>query len=295
MTIEKLKGIFTAMITPMTESGLDIPALEALTDWQIAQGVHGLVPCGTTGESPTLSHEEHKTVIEIVVKVAAGRVPVMAGTGSNSTAETIDLTRHAKKVGADCALLVAPYYNKPTPAGQFAHFRAVAEAVELPLIIYNIPGRSVIDISDDTILRLADACPTIAGVKDATGDLARVARLHHRAGDRLRLFSGEDMTALAFNLMGGVGCISVTANVAPALCARLQEASLGGDYAAARLIHESLIELHDLMFAETSPAPVKYAAYRMGKCRDIIRLPLVPARDLTREHMDTALFELGLI
>ncbi len=295
MNMEKLKGVFTAMITPMTETGIDIPALEALTEWQITQGVHGLVPCGTTGESPTLSHDEHKAVIEVVVKVTAGRVPVMAGTGSNSTAETIDFTRHAKKAGASAALLVAPYYNKPTPDGQFAHFRAVADAVDLPLIIYNIPGRSVIDIADDTILALADACPTLIGVKDATGDLARVAKLHHRAGDRLALFSGEDMTALAFNLMGGVGCISVSANVAPALCARLQEASLEGDYLIARKLHESLIELHDMMFVETSPAPVKYAMHRLGKCRDIIRLPLVPAGDFTRERIDTALFELGLI
>jgi 4-hydroxy-tetrahydrodipicolinate synthase len=295
MTSENIHGIFTALITPMTESGIDVGALEALVEWQISQGVRGLVPCGTTGESPTLTHDEHKAVIEIVVKVAAGRAHVMAGTGSNSTAETIDLTRHAKHVGANSALLVAPYYNKPTPNGQFAHFKAVAEAVDIPLILYNIPGRSVIDISDETILRLADACPTVVGVKDATGDLARVARLHHKAGDRLALLSGEDMTALAFNLMGGRGCVSVSSNVAPALCVAMQEASLHGDYASALPIHASLVELHDMMFVETSPAPVKYAMHRLGKCRDILRLPLVPASDVVREQMDTVLFELGLI
>jgi 4-hydroxy-tetrahydrodipicolinate synthase len=295
MTPDNIKGIYTAIITPMTEGGIDIPALEAFVEWQIQQGVHGIVPCGTTGESPTLTHEEHKQVIEVAVKVASGRVHVMAGAGSNSTAETIDLTRFAKKVGADSVLLVAPYYNKPSPEGQFLHFKAAAESADIPVIIYNIPGRSVIDICDDTILRLAEACPTIIGVKDATGDLARVARLHHRAGDRLALLSGEDMTAIGFNLMGGQGCISVSANAAPKLCAQMQEATLRSDYMAAKNIHTSLIELHDVMFAETSPAPIKYALYRMGKCRDIIRLPLVPASDLTREHIDTALFELGII
>jgi 4-hydroxy-tetrahydrodipicolinate synthase len=295
MTDKKIAGVFTALITPMTETGIDVPALEALVEWQIAQGVHGLVPCGTTGESPTLSHEEHKKVVEIVVKVAAGRVHVMAGAGSNSTAETIDLTRHAKNAGADSVLLVAPYYNKPTAEGQFMHYKTVAEAIDIPMVMYNIPARSVIDIQDDTILRLADACPTLVGVKDATGDVARVARLHHRVGDRLTLLSGDDMTALAFNLMGGRGCISVTANITPKRCAQLQNAALQADYVTARSIHESLVDIHDLMFVETSPAPVKYAAYRMGKCRDIIRLPLVPASDMTREYIDTALFEHGLI
>jgi 4-hydroxy-tetrahydrodipicolinate synthase len=295
MTPQMIKGIYTALITPMTETGIDVPALEALIEWQVQQGVHGIVPCGTTGESPTLTHEEHKRIVEIAVKVASGRVQVMAGAGSNSTAETIDLIRHAKKAGADSALLVAPYYNKPSPEGQFHHFKAAAEAADIPIILYNIPARSVIDIQDDTILRLADACPTVVGVKDATGDLARVARLHHRAGERLALLSGEDMTALGFNAMGGQGCISVSANAAPKLCAEMQEATLRGDYAAAKNIHDSLVELHEVMFAETNPVPVKYALYRMGKCRDIIRLPLVVASDVTREQVDTALFELGII
>lgn len=290
-----LAGIFTALVTPLKADGIDVPALEALVDWQIEQGVQGLVPCGTTGESPTLTHNEHKRVIEIVVKVAFGRTHIMAGIGSNATAETLDFARHAEKVGADSALVVAPYYNKPNAQGQIAHFKAVANATGLPLIIYNIPARSVIDIADDTLLHLADSCPTIIGVKDATGDLARVAVLHHRAGDRLALLSGEDMTALGFNALGGQGCISVSANVAPSLCAQMQDASLKGNYKLAAKIHHSLVELHQVMFCETSPAPVKFALSRMGKCSGDIRLPLVPVSDINAEKIDNVLFELGIV
>ncbi len=292
---DMLRGVFTALITPMNEDGLDIPAYEALIDWQIEQGVAGLVPCGTTGESPTLTHAEHKKLIEVAVKTAKGRTHIMAGVGSNATAETLDLIRHAEKTGADSALVVSPYYNKPNEAGQVAHYQAVADATDLPVIIYNIPGRSVIDIADDTILKIADICDNVIGVKDATGDLARVATLKHRAGDRLALLSGEDMTALAFNSLGGQGCISVSANAAPAECAALQTASLNFDYRKAQDIHNKLVNLHEAMFCETSPAPVKYAMSRMGMCENLLRLPLVPASDIACERMDMALFELGII
>lgn len=295
MTPETLRGSFTALATPMTPEGIDEAALESLIEWQIAQGTHGLVPCGTTGESPTLSHEEHRRVIEMTVRIAAGRVHVMAGAGSNSTQETLELSRFAKDAGADSVLLVAPYYNKPNAAGQIAHFSAVAEAVDLPIVLYNIPGRSVIDISDDTILTLAERHWNIIGVKDATGDLARVATLHRRAGDRLALLSGEDMTALAFNIMGGQGCISVSANVAPALCAQLQDACIAGEYERAQNLHYSLVALHEAMFLETSPAPVKYALHRMGKMAPTIRLPLVPVSSATAQRVDAALSELDLI
>ena len=291
----QIKGIFTALVTPMLENGIDEASFVKLIEWQIAQGVHGIVPCGTTGESPTLSHNEHKRLIEIAVKVAGGKVHVMAGTGSNSTAETLELTLHAKKVGADSALLVAPYYNKPMQAGLYAHFKHVADNVDIPIMLYNIPPRSVIDIHDDTIMKLADNCRNIVGVKDATGDLTRVAKLKHKAGDRLALLSGDDMTAIAFNVMGGQGCISVASNVAPKLCAHLQNLSLAGDYVQAQSIFKQLVELNEILFAETSPSPVKYAMHRLGFCQDIIRLPMVDAEDLTREKIDNILFEMRLI
>jgi 4-hydroxy-tetrahydrodipicolinate synthase len=291
----QIKGIFTALVTPMLENGIDEASFVKLIEWQIAQGVHGIVPCGTTGESPTLSHDEHKRLIEIAVKVAGGKVHVMAGTGSNSTAETLELTLHAKKVGADSALLVAPYYNKPMQAGLYAHFKHVADNVDIPIMLYNIPPRSVIDIHDDTIMKLADNCRNIVGVKDATGDLTRVAKLKHKAGDRLALLSGDDMTAIAFNVMGGQGCISVASNVAPKLCAHLQNLSLAGDYVQAQSIFKQLVELNEILFAETSPSPVKYAMHRLGFCQDIIRLPMVDAEDLTREKIDNILFEMRLI
>jgi 4-hydroxy-tetrahydrodipicolinate synthase len=291
----QIKGIFTALISPMTENGIDVAAYEKLIEWQIEQGVHGIVPCGTTGESPTLTHDEHKKLIEIAVKVANGRVHVMAGTGSNSTAETLELTAHAKKVGAHSALLVAPYYNKPNQIGLYEHFKHVADKVDIPIILYNIPPRSIIDIHDDTIIRLSDNCANIVGVKDATGDLTRVAKLNNKIGARLTLLSGDDMTAVAFNIMGGNGCISVASNVAPKLYAQMQNHCLNGDYLGAQKLHMQLVDLNEILFSEVSPAPVKYAMHRLGFCQDVLRLPMVEVQDLTKERVDAILFELGLI
>ncbi len=292
---KKLQGAYTALITPFKAGGLDLAAFEALLEWQIAQGIDGLVPCGTTGESPTLSHEEHKTLIERTVKTARGRVPVMAGTGSNATAEAVDFTRHAEKAGADAVLVVAPYYNKPTQEGLYQHFKTVAAATGLPVIVYNIPGRSVVNISDATLARLAEDCPNIAGVKDATGDLARVSTLRRLVGDRLVLFSGEDMTAVGFNAMGGRGVISVTSNLLPKEIAEIQRLSLAGDYLKARDRHERLTLLHQAMFCETSPAPVKYAASLLKRSEASVRLPLVEIGAASKAMIREALVELKLI
>ena len=268
-----MQGCYTALLTPFSNGKIDADGFQSFIDWQITEGVHGIVPCGTTGESPTLTYKEHEQVIEIAVEAAAGRVPVMAGAGSNSTAEAIEFTQHAKKTGADAVLLVAPYYNKPTQAGLLAHYEAIANAVEIPQIIYNIPGRSVVDIADETLAALA-AHPNIVGIKDATGDLARVASLRQLVGNDFILFSGEDATTVGFNAMGGKGVISVTSNVAPKLCAKVQELCLAGKYNEATQLQDQLMTLHDAMFCETSPIPVKYALGLMGKCRDEIRLPL---------------------
>ncbi len=294
MKIAQIKGLYTALVTPFLQGRLDEAAYRALVEWQITEGVHGLVPCGTTGESPTLSPQEHKRVVELCVEVAAGRVPVMAGTGSNSTLEAIEFTRHAQAAGADMALLVVPYYNKPTQEGVYLHVREVHDATDIPLIIYNIPGRSVINLSDETLARMA-ALPNVMGVKDATGDLARVATLKHKTGDQLALLSGEDMTAVGFNAMGGQGCISVTANVAPRLCAELQEATLAGEYEKARRIQDRLTPLHQAMFVESNPIPVKYALSRLGRCEPEIRLPLTEATQATKERVDAALKEIGVL
>lgn len=282
------RGVFTALITPFRNGRIDAPAFKEFIDWQIAEGVHGLVPAGTTGESPTLTPEEHCEVISLCVEAAAGRVPVMAGTGANNTAEAVAFTHHAKEAGADAALIVTPYYNKPTPAGLIAHFSAIHEAVDIPIFIYNIPGRSVIDMADGVLAELAKL-PRIIGVKDATGDLSRVATLRTAAGEDFIQLSGEDMTAVGFNAMGGQGCISVTANIAPALCARLQEATLAGDYARALALQDELTSLHRAMFLETSPGPVKYAASLLGKCSAEIRLPLVPPSVAICEQIQQAL------
>ena len=289
------QGSITALITPFRDGSVDEKAFKDLVAWQIEQGTHALVPCGTTGESPTLSHDEHRRVIEMCVEVAAGRVPVIAGTGSNSTAEAIDLTRHAKAAGADAALVVAPYYNKPTQEGLFRHFEAIARAVDLPIVVYNIPGRSIVDISVDTFERLAREIPAVVGVKDATADLSRPLRLRARLGDRLCQLSGEDATATAFNAQGGVGCISVTSNVAPALCARMQDAWAAGDLATCFAIRDQLMPLHDALFCETSPSPVKYAASLLGLCADEVRLPLVPASEAARARVQKAMTDLGLV
>lgn len=290
----RFEGVFTAMVTPFADAGIDEGALARFVEWQVGEGVHGLVPCGTTGESPTLSHEEHKRVIEITVQTVNGRIPVMAGTGSNSTAEAIDLSRHAEKAGANALLVVAPYYNKPTQEGIYQHFKAVAASTSLPVFVYNIPGRSVINISDATLARLAEI-PNIAGVKDATGDLARVSTLRHLVGDKLILLSGEDMTAVGFNAMGGKGCISVTSNIAPKACAAIQNLTLAGAYAEALAAHETLVALHTSMFCETNPVPVKYAVSLLGKCSDSVRLPLVEASGDAKAMVKGAMQAAGLL
>jgi 4-hydroxy-tetrahydrodipicolinate synthase len=288
------KGSITALITPFHDGKVNEKAFQDLVAWQIAEGTHGVVPCGTTGESPTLSHDEHHRVVELCLEVAKGKVPVIAGTGSNSTDEAIALTRHAKKAGADAALVVAPYYNKPTQEGLFRHFEAIAKAVDIPIVVYNIPGRSVVDISVDTFQRLA-ALPNIVGIKDATADLARPLRIRATLGDRLCQLSGEDATAVAFNAQGGLGCISVTSNVAPRLCASMQNAWAKGDLAACNELNARLMPLHDALFCETSPAPVKYAASLLGKSSPDVRLPLVPASDNARKRVEAAMKGLGLI
>ena len=290
----KFFGCYTALITPFKGEAIDHAAFEQFVEWQIAEGIHGLVPCGTTGESPTLTPEEHYDVIERTVKVAKGRVKVMAGTGSNSTAEAIAYTQHAEKAGADAALIVAPYYNKPTQEGLYQHFKAIAEATSLPIFIYNIPGRSVVNIADSTLARLAEI-KNIAGVKDATGDLARVATLRHLVGDRLVLFSGEDMTAVGFNAMGGSGVISVVSNLAPKMASEVQNLSRAGHYKEANLLQAQLVALIQAMFVETSPMPVKYAASLLKKSSAEVRLPLVASSEATQELVRDALAKLALI
>jgi 4-hydroxy-tetrahydrodipicolinate synthase len=289
------KGSLVALITPMRRDGaIDEKAYQDFVAWQIAEGTHGLVPVGTTGESPTLSHDEHKRVVELCIEVAKGRVPVMAGTGSNSTEEAIDLTRHAKKAGADGALVVTPYYNRPTQEGLYLHFKAIAEAVDIPIVIYNIPGRSAVDMTPETMGRLAKL-PNIVGVKDATANLTRPLHQKRACGADFIQLSGEDHTALAFNASGGVGCISVSANVAPRLCAEMQTAWAKGDVATATRIQDRLTPVHDAMFCETSPGPVKYAAHLLGKCEETCRLPLAPIAPASREKVRSALVEAGLM
>lgn len=268
------KGSLTALITPFKDGLVDEKAFQDIVEWQIQEGTSALVPCGTTGESPTLSKDEHIRVIELCAEVTAGRVPVIAGCGSNSTAQTIELAAEVKRVGADAMMLVAPYYNKPSQDGLFQHFKAVHDAVDLPLVIYNIPGRTGVDISVDTLSQLNDACDRFIALKDATGDLARVAYQRDALGHGFSQLSGEDMTAVGFNAMGGKGCISVTANVAPRLCANMQAASLSGNYEEALRIHDQLAPLHDAMFLTSNPVPVKAAANLIGLCEADVRLPL---------------------
>jgi 4-hydroxy-tetrahydrodipicolinate synthase len=289
------KGVFTALITPFSNGKVDETAFRKLVEWQIAEGIHGLVPCGTTGESPTLTHDEHNRVIEICVEAAKGRVPVIAGTGSNSTDEAILMTRHAEEVGADAALIVSPYYNKPTQEGIYQHFKAIHNATKLPIIVYNIPGRSVVDIKDETMARLAEL-PRIVGIKDATGDLARISSLRVLLkGTPFSYLSGEDGTAVSYNAQGGNGCISVTANIAPRQCVELQEATFAGDYAKALVLHEKLVQLHQAMFCETSPSPVKYAASVLGLCAADVRLPLVQPSDAAKARVKDALEQAGIV
>ena len=289
-----LKGSMPALITPFKNGAVDLDTLKKLVDWHIGQGSHGLVPVGTTGESPTLTHDEHELVVETVVKAAAGRIPVIAGAGSNNTAEALRFVEHAKKVGADAALVVTPYYNKPTQTGLIAHFEALANSSDLPIVIYNIPGRSVVDMSPETMGELAKL-PNIIGVKDATGDLARVCDQRTTCGADFLQISGEDATAHGFNAQGGVGCISVTANVAPALCAQMQEATLRGDYAAALELQDRLMPLHKAIFTEPGLVGAKYAMSELGLCSDEVRLPLVSLTDGTKAKVRDALRHAGLL
>ncbi|SIS77578.1 4-hydroxy-tetrahydrodipicolinate synthase [Phaeovulum vinaykumarii] len=288
------KGSFPALVTPFKDGALDLDTLKKLVEWHIAEGSHGLVPVGTTGESPTLSHEEHRRVIEEVVRAAAGRVPVIAGAGSNSTTEGIELIQHAQSVGADAALVVTPYYNKPTQAGMIAHFTAIHDASTLPIIIYNIPGRSVVDMTPETMAELA-RLPRIVGVKDATGKIERVSMQRALCGPEFVQLSGEDATALGFNAHGGQGCISVTANVAPKLCAEFQEATLAGDYARALSYQDRLMPLHQAIFLEPGLAGAKYAMSRLGLCANEVRLPLLPVTAPTAARIDAAMAHAGLI
>jgi 4-hydroxy-tetrahydrodipicolinate synthase len=283
-----------ALVTPMKDGAVDFATLESFVEWQIAEGSHGLVPVGTTGESPTLSHEEHEAVVAKVIEVAAGRVPVIAGAGSNNTVEAVRFVRHAKDAGADGVLVVTPYYNKPTQGGLIAHYTALAEAADIPIVIYNIPGRSVVDMTPATMAALANL-PTIVGVKDATGDLARVSQTRMACGADFIQLSGEDATALGFNAHGGVGCISVTANVAPALCAQFQEATLAGDFAKALKLQDKLMPLHEAIFVEPGLVGAKYALSLLGRCTEEVRLPLLALTEPTRRQIAEAMRGLGLV
>ncbi len=287
-------GSITALITPFRNGSVDETAFADFVEWQIQEGSHGVVPVGTTGESPTLSHAEHKRVVELCVEVVDGRVPVIAGTGSNATAEAIDLTRHAKEAGASAALVVTPYYNKPTQDGLFRHYEAIAGAVDIPIIIYNIPGRSVVDVSVDTMARLAKL-PNVVGVKDATNDLSRPLATRTAIGPDFCQLSGEDATVAAFLAQGGHGCISVTSNVAPRLCADLHESWRERDYDRFAEVRDRLMPLHAALFCESSPGPVKYAASLLGKCTADTRMPLVPIAESSRARVEQAMRTVGLL
>jgi 4-hydroxy-tetrahydrodipicolinate synthase len=288
------KGCLTALITPLRDGRVDEKAFQSFVDWQIKEGIHGVVPCGTTGESPTLSHAEHKRVVELCIETAKGRVPVVAGTGSNSTAEAIDFAKHAEKAGADAQLVVTPYYNKPTQEGLYRHFKAIHDSCALPIVVYNIPPRSVIDMTVETMARLAEL-PRIVGVKDSTNDLTRPVRTKLAIGGEFSLLSGEDGTALAFLAQSGHGCISVTANVAPKLCSEMHVAWQKGDVAKARAVNEKLMPLHQALFIESSPGPVKYAASLLGHCTAELRLPLCEIHEASKAKVREAMTRVGLI
>jgi 4-hydroxy-tetrahydrodipicolinate synthase len=292
----RFRGSFTALITPFRGGALDEEAFRRLVEWQIGEGTHGLVPVGTTGESPTLSHDEHKRVVELCVEVANKRVPVIAGAGSNSTDEAIDFTRHAKSVGADAVLHSTGYYNKPTQEGLFRHFKAINDTVDIPIIIYNVPVRTIVDIQVATLARCRRELKNVIGVKDATANVARVTQQRLQCGEDFIQLSGEDGTALGFMAQGGVGCISVTSNVAPRLCADFQNACAKGDYKAALALHDRLMPLHDALFVETNPGPVKYAVWRLGITgTPDARLPLAPVSEATMRTVDAALAQVGLL
>ena len=290
----RLRGSMTALVTPFRDGRVDEDAFRSLVNWQIEEGTKALVPVGTTGESPTLSHAEHHRVVEICIQEAKGRAPVIAGAGSNNTAEAIDLAKHAEKSGADAVLVVTPYYNKPTQEGMYLHFKAINDAIGIPIIVYNIPPRSVVDLSVDTMKRLFEL-KNIAGVKDATGNLARVSQQRFAMGEGFIQLSGEDMTALAFNAAGGVGCISVVSNVAPKLCAQMQAATLAGDYARALEIQDRLVPLHEAIFKEPGVAGAKYGLSLLGKVKDEVRLPLLPVTEGTRAVIRSAMIHAGVI
>jgi 4-hydroxy-tetrahydrodipicolinate synthase len=290
----KLKGSLTALVTPFKNGALDEEALRAHVNWQIESGTDGLVPVGTTGESPTLSHDEHKKVVEWCVEEAKGRVPVVAGAGSNNTAEAVELARHAEEAGADALLVVTPYYNKPNQEGLYRHYKAINDAVGIPIIIYNIPPRSVIDMSVATMARLYEL-KNIVGVKDATANLARVSQQRHAMGADFIQLSGEDMTALAYNAAGGHGCISVTANVAPRLCAEMQDKSLDGDFASALQVQDRLVPLHDAIFMEAGLAGAKCGLALLGRGNEDIRLPMLPVTEATKGAIRKAMIHAGLL
>lgn len=289
------KGSLTALITPFRDGKVDEKAFQALVEWQIEEGTDGLIPVGTTGESPTLSHAEHQRVVELCIEATAGRVPVIAGAGSNSTEECVRLTRHAKIAGADAALIVTPYYNKPSQDGLYAHFKAVVEAVDLPVIIYNIPPRSVIDMSVETMARLAKDFSGIVGVKDATADLTRPLATREAIGEGFCMLSGEDATVLSFMANGGDGCISVTSNVAPSALAQMHDAWAAGKHDDAMAINGRLFPLHQVLFIEPNPVPVKFAASVLGKCNMEVRLPLTPAKENTQKRVRDAMLSSGLL
>jgi len=288
------KGSIPALITPFREGAVDEAAFQSLVEWQIDQGSHALVPCGTTGESATLSLEEHLRVVRLCVEAGAGRAPVIAGAGSNNTAHAVALAQGAKAAGAAAVLVVAPYYNRPSQEGIYAHFKAINDAVEIPILVYNVPGRTVIDVSVETMQRLAKL-QNVVGVKDASGDLARVTRHRLLCGDKFIQLSGEDSTALGFNAAGGVGCISVTANVAPKLCAQFQDALAQGAFEIAREIDAKLAGLYKAMFIEPSPAPAKYAASLLGKCTEEVRLPILACSEAAKAGIRAAMTQAGFI
>jgi 4-hydroxy-tetrahydrodipicolinate synthase len=295
MTVKtSFRGSFTALVTPFNNGSVDEKAFRALVDWQIAEGTDGLVPVGTTGESPTLTHEEHNQVVEWCVEQAKGRIPVIAGAGSNSTKEAIALAQHAEEAGVDAVLIVTPYYNKPTQEGLYQHFKAINDSIGIPIIIYNIPARSVIDMSVDTMKRLFEL-EHIAGVKDATANVVRVSQQRAAMGEGFNQLSGEDASVIGFMAHGGHGCISVTSNVAPRLCAEFQDACLKGDYAAALTLHDKLMPLHIALFLETNPAPAKYALSVLGKCADTVRLPMVPLAEKAKAAVREAMVHAGLV
>ncbi len=288
------RGSFTALVTPFKGDAVDQGAFRDLVEWQIGEGTNGLVPVGTTGESPTLSHDEHKHVVEWCIDQAKGRVPVIAGAGSNSTREAIELARHAEEAGADAVLVVTPYYNKPTQEGLYQHFKAINDAIGIPIIIYNIPARSVIDMSVDTMKRLYEL-KNIAGVKDATANVVRVSQQRAVVGEGFNQLSGEDATALGFMAHGGHGCISVTSNVAPRLCAEFQSACLRGDFATALKLQDKLMPLHQNLFIETNPSPAKYALSVLGKIAETVRLPMVPLAEKSKAAVRDAMVHAGLV